>query len=77
MLRLQLEFFAFSQSNISSLSIFPKNIKHLTLGCDERFADFINEGQGCSLNHLSSLTLQFLHILEKVEGYSFFEINEL
>ncbi len=66
--RLQLSLFFSTQPNISSLSIFPKNIKHLTLSLDDRFADFINEGQGCSLNHLSSLSLEHLNRLERVEG---------
>ncbi len=66
--RMQLEIFSAIQPNISSLSVFSKNIRQLTLGRADRFAEFINEGQGHYLNHLSSLTLLFLKRLERVEG---------
>lgn len=49
--------------NLTSLSKLSKNIQHLTLGHDERFSDFINQGEGRHLKHLLSLSLESLNQL--------------
>ncbi len=53
---------------INSFSAFSSRIKHLTIGISSKFSDFIHGGQGVLLNHLSSLTIEMIPTLKKVNG---------
>lgn len=56
-----------AQTNLTSLSKLCKNIQHLTLGHDERFSDFINQGEGCHLKHVLSLSFESLNHLVRLD----------
>ncbi len=58
----------FSQNmKITSLSVFSRRIKHLTIGNCDIFARWINADQGSLLQHLTSLTLNGVGI-ERLKG---------